>query len=406
MTSSPLGRRFWSLWASFTAANLGDGFTLVAYPLLAVSITDDARLIAFVTMCRFLAFPLLGLPAGVILDRFDRRWLAIAAQTGRGSAIGVVALFAWADTATIPILAASAFIVGVGEVITDGGLPAVVRSVVAPNQLELANSRLTASQTIANMFVGPPLAAFLFGLDPALPFLGAALLYVVTIALLASLRGSFRPEAEADDGALRQRLTRGLSYVWGHPVLRPLALVVAVFSFVGEAGNAVFVVLATERLGLNEFQFGLLLTVDAVGAIVMSFLMTRLISRTSHGTSMKLSVVLFSAAAILFGATTFIPLIVLAMVFSGASHPAWNVVSVTVRQRLVPDAIFGRMMTAYLVIAWGMQPFGALAGGVIAEEFGPEWVYAMSGTVVGSLLFFGRPLFRKVDEALADVPAS
>lgn len=404
MTSSPLGRRFWSLWASFTAANLGDGFTLVAFPLLAVSITDDARLIAFVTMCRFLAFPLLGLPAGVILDRFDRRWLAIAAQTGRGSAIGTVAVFAWTDTATIPILAASAFIVGVGEVITDGGLPAVVRTVVAPNQLELANSRLTASQTIANMFVGPPLAAFLFGLDPALPFLGATLLYAITIALLATLRGSFRPEAEVDDGALRQRLTRGLSYVWGHPVLRPLALVVAAFSFVGEAGNAIFVVLVTERLGLNEFQFGLLLTVDAVGAIVMSFLMTRLISRTSHGTSMKLSIVLFSVAAILFGATTFIPLIVLAMVFSGASHPAWNVVSVTVRQRLVPDAIFGRMMTAYLVIAWGMQPFGALAGGVIAEELGPEWVYAMSGTVVGSLLFFGRPLFRKVDAALAETP--
>lgn len=406
MTSSPLGRRFWSLWASFTAANLGDGFTLVAYPLLAVSLTDDARLIAFVTMCRFLAFPLLGLPAGIILDRFDRRWLAIAAQTGRGAAIGMVALFAWTDAATIPLLAASAFIVGVGEVITDGGLPAVVRSVVAPNQLELANSRLTASQTIANMFIGPPLAALLFGLDPALPFLGAALLYVLTIGLLATLRGSFRPEAEADDGALRQRLTRGLSYVWGHPVLRPLALVVAAFSFVGEAGNAVFVVLVTERLGLSEFQFGLLLTVDAVGAIVMSFLMTRLISRTSHGSSMKLSIVMFSTAAILFGATTFIPVIVLAMVFSGASHPAWNVVSVTVRQRLVPDAIFGRMMTAYLVIAWGMQPFGALAGGVIAEEFGPEWVYAMSGTVVGSLLFFGRPLFRKVDEALAEVPAS
>lgn len=96
----------------------------------------------------------------------------------------------------------------------------------------------------------------------------------------------------------------------------------------------------------------------------------------------------------------------LAMMIKGASQPTWNVVSVTVRQRLVPDAIFGRMMTAYLVIAWGMQPLGALTGGVIAESFGPEWVYVMSATVVGSLLLFGRPLFRTVDRALREVPAT
>ncbi len=404
MASNALGRRFWTLWGSFTAANLGDGFSLVAFPLLAVSLTNDARLIAFVSMCRFLAFPLLGLPAGVIIDRFDRRWLAIAAQAGRGSAIGAVALLVWSNEATIPLLAITAFIVGAGEVITDGGLPAVVRAVVDTDQLEHANSRLSASQTVANVFIGPPLSALLFEVDPALPFLLAAGLYVTTILLLATLRGSFRSHAETDEGSLRQRLTRGLSYVWGHPVLRPLALVVAAFSFVGEAGNAIFVVFVTDRLGLSNVQFGLLLTVDAMGAIVMSFLVTRLITRTSHGFSMRFSVVLATAASILFSATTFVPLIVFAMVLSGASHPSWNVVSVTVRQRLVPDAIFGRMMTAYLVIAWGMQPFGALTGGVIAESFGPEWVYVMSAIVIGSLLFFGRPMFRKVNEALAELP--
>lgn len=406
MTSTALGRRFWTLWGSFTAANLGDGFSLVAYPLLAVTLTDDARLIAFVTMCRLLAFPLLGLPAGVIIDRFDRRWLAIAAQAGRATALGAVAVMVLTDTASIPLIALSAFVVGAGEVITDGGLPAVVRALVSTDQLEVANSRLAASQTAVNVFIGPPLSALLFDFDPVLPFLVAAGLYLLTIALLSMLTGTFRSEAQTDNGSLRERMTRGLAFVWGHPVLRPLALVVAAFSFVGEAGGAIFVILVTERLGLSNFQFGLLLAVESAAALVMAFVVPQLVTRTSHGFSMKLSVVFYTVGAVMLSATVFVPLIVVAMLIDGASQPTWNIVSVTVRQRLVPDEIFGRMMTAYLFIAWGMQPFGALAGGVIAEAFGPEWVYVMSAAVVGSLLFFGRPLFRKVDAAMAEISAT
>ena len=402
VTTSALGRRFWSLWASFTAANLGDGLSLVAFPLLAVALTDDARLIAFVTACRMLPFPLLGLPAGVIIDRFDRRWLAVGAQTARTIAVGSVAVFVMADRATIWLLVISAFVVGAGEVITDGGLPAVVRQVVETDQLERANSRLAASQTIANVFIGPPLAALLFEVDPALPFILGAALFVLTIGLLATLEGTFRAESVNDDGALRQRLTRGLSYVWTHPVLRPLALVVGVFSFMGSATNAIFVILVTDRLGLSNLQFGLLLSLESLAAVAASFAVARLITRTSHGFSMRFSVTLFTGAAIILSATTFIPLILLAMVAKGVSQPTWNVVSVTVRQRLVPDEIFGRMMTAYLVIAWGMQPVGATIGGVITESFGPEWVFAMSAAVVGPLLLVGRPMFRRVNEALAD----
>ena len=390
------------MWGSFTSANLGDGLSVVGFPLLAVSLTDDARLVAFVAMCRFLAFPLLGLPAGIIIDRFDRRTLAAIAQLGRAAALGVVTWVVLSDEATILIIAAAAFVVGAGEIITDGGLPAVVRSIVRPDQLEVANSRLVASQTASNAFIGPPLGALLFEIDPALPFLGAAGLYLLTVGLLGGLRGSFRAQTEVDDGSLRRRMTRGLSYVWGHPVLRPLALVVAAFSFVGQAGHAIFVILVTERIGLSNFQYGLLLTVDALASLTMSFFVARLVVRTSHGASMRLSVVTFTASAFLLGFTATVGTAVLAMFLVGLSDPTWNVISATVRQRLVPDAIFGRMMTAYLFIAWSMQPVGALAGGLIAEQFGPEWVYVMSGCVVGSLLVFGRPLYRQVDQAMAD----
>lgn len=404
--TSGLGSRYWNLWSTFTAVNLGDGLSLVAFPLLAITLTDDARLVALVSVFRFLPFLIIGLPAGVLLDRFDRRLLGIIAQIGRAGGMGVAAGVVMADAATIPILLAIGFAIGVGEVLTDGGLPALVRDVVHSDQLEVANSRLSATQTVSNVFIGPPIGALLFELRPSLPFIFAGILYLGAAGLLTRVTGTEKPIRSEEDAAqgFRSEVTAGLRYVWGHPVLRPLALTVAVFAFVGEAGNAVFVILATERFGLSGTQYGLLVGVDGVASVAMSFLVARLVTRTSHATSMRLSIVTFAIAAALFGFGTTIAAIVLASLFMGISDPTWNVVSATIRQRLVPGEVFGRMMTAYLFIAWGMQPLGAFMGGVVAERWGPQWVYVISGTVVGSLFVLARPLFRQL--AIAMAPAA
>ena len=396
-----LGNRFWTLWSAFTASNLGDGLSLVGFPLLAVSLTEDARLIALVAAARMVPFLVVGLPAGVIIDRFDRRHLAMIAQVVRGTTLLAVGVMTATDRASITLLVVGGFVVGVGEVLTDGGLPAVVRDVVRASQLEDANSRLRASETVANMFVGPPIGAFLFQFAHASPFLVAALLYAVTVVLLGNLSGNFRPAQDPNRASFVRQMGDGLSYVWKHPVLRQLAFAVAAFSFVGSAHHAMFVVLATERLWLSEVQYGFLLAASSVSAVITSFFVARLVRRTSHGLSMQLSVVTFSIHALMFGFFTFIPVIVLAALLGGIADPTWNVISATVRQRLVDDEIFGRMMTAYLFIAWSIQPVGTIAGGIVAEAFGPEWVYYIAGTVVASLLVFARPLFRRIDEAMA-----
>ena len=395
-----LGRRYWTLWSSFTASNLGDGLTLIGLPLLAVSLTDDARLVTLVAAFRVVPFLTVGLPAGVIIDRFDRRRLAVLAQLVRAAALVVVGLAELSDQSSIALLSVAAFVVGVGEVLIDGGLPAIVRDVVNVDQLEDANSRLRASETVSNNFIGPPLGALLFELDAAFPLLGAAALYLISVAILGQLTGAFIAEQDDDRGAFVEQMKQGLRYVWNHPVLRPLALAVAAFAFVGEAGNATLVILATERLGLSPFQYGLLITVDAVASVFMAFQVTRIVRRTSHGFSMRIAVVTYSIQAILLGTVTFIPLIVFAILMGGVSDPTWNVVSATVRQRLVDDRIFGRMMTAYLFIAWSMQPVGAVMGGVVAEAFGPQWVFVIAGAVVGSLLVLARPMFRRIDDAM------
>lgn len=395
-----LGRRFALLLSAYSSSNFGDGLTLVAFPLLATDLTTDARLIALVAAFRMLPFLTIGLPAGVLIDRFDRRKLAMLAQVVRASALVAIAATVLTDTASITTLAIGAFVVGVGEVLTDGGLPAVVRDVVATDQLERANSRLRANETVANNFVGPPVGAALFGVNASTPFIAAAALYLATIALLSLLPGDFRAEP-GDDLPFLKKMSEGVRYVWAQNILRPLALAVALFSFFGAAMGGVFVILATEHLGLSDFEFSLLLTLDAVAAVCTTFVLTRLIKRTSHGTSMRISVVAFATYGVLLGSTTWLPLVVLAMLLSGVADPTWNVVSATVRQRIVDDKIFGRAMTGYLFIAWSIQPIGSVFGGVIADRYGSERIYLVGGLAVGSLLLLGRTMFARIDAAMA-----
>ncbi|MCP3992833.1 MAG: MFS transporter [Actinomycetia bacterium] len=403
MSDSALGRRFWVLWAAFSAANLGDGISYVAFPLLAFELVDDARMLGVVAAFRFLPIVLVGLPAGVIIDRFDRRRLAALAQIARSGVLGALALAVATGRVSIVFIIVSAFLVGLGEVVTDGGLPALVRELVRTDQLEVANSRISATQTVTNLIIGPPVGAAMFGLGASLPFVTGAVTFAVGAVALQALPGQYRaPQSERREGPLRE-LTVGLRYVWGHPVLRPLAFTVAAFAFASEAGNTVFVVLATERLGLEPVGFGLLISLDAVVSVVMSFFGARLVGRIGHAGSLRFSVAAFALSALIMGSATIVAVAAVAMALSGVSEPTWNVVSSTLRQRLVPDEVFGRMMTAYLVVAWSLQPLGALAGGMVAEVWGPEWVYLASGLLVGSLLVGARPLFTQVERAMAEV---
>ena len=402
---SALGRPFWTLWAAFTASNLADGLSLVTLPLLAITLTDDVRLIAAVAVFQYLPFLVIGLPAGVIIDRYDRRWIAVVAQVLRAAVVGGLGVVLLAGQASIDLLLVAAFLIGASEVMTDGGLPAIVRELVEPRQLEVANARLSATQTVSNAFVGPPLGALLFGVAAASPFLLSAGISIVSVLTLARLPGRYRAAQSTQATPMRRRLVVGLGYVWAHPVLRPLVIAVGTFSFVGAAGNAVFVVLVTERFGIDGVGFGVLISVDAIASVVMSFFVARLIRRTSHSWSMRVSIVCFVVGALMLGLSTVAAVAFVAASINGISDPTWNIVSATVRQRLVPDEVFGRMMTAYLFIAWGLRPVGAMAGGVVAEAWGAQWVPIGSAIVVGSLLVSARPMFRRVDLAMAHAPS-
>jgi MFS family permease len=400
LNSSGLGRPFWLLWAAFTASNIADGLVVAAFPLLANELTDDARLIAMVVVFQYLPFLVVGLPAGLVIDRFDRRRVAAVAQAVRAAVVAGLGLAVIGGGGSIALLCAVAMLVGATEVLVDGGLPAIVRQLVPARSLEVANSRMMATQRVSNAFIGPPVGAALFVLAPSTPFLLAGGGAAVGVALMARLPGGYRPAQSEDAVPVLRRMVVGLRYVLGHDVLRPLVVSVGIFSFVGAAGNAVFVVLATERFGIGGVGFGLLISVGAVASVVMAFFVAPVVTRRSHSFSMRVAIVTFVVGSLMFGLFDAPEVAFLAAVVVGLSDPSWNIVSSTVRQRLVPDEVFGRVMTAYLFVAWGARPVGALVGGIVAQRFGVEWVPLASAVVVGSLLVTARSMFRRIDDAV------
>jgi predicted MFS family arabinose efflux permease len=253
--------------------------------------------------------------------------------------------------------------------------------VVPRDRLERANSRLYAAELVSNQLAGPPLGGFLFGAAVALPFLLDAGTFAAAAALILALGGKFR--AERPEGAppttLVGEIGEGLRWLWNHRLIRTLAIMLGVFNITFAATDAIFVLFAQEVLGLGSFGYGVLVTSGAVGGLIGSLIADRIIVWLGSGRALQVSVII-SAVVLAAIALSESPLVVWAMfVLTGITIVVWNVITVSFRQAVVPEGIFGRVNSVYRLLGWGGMSVGALLGGLLARSFGlttPFWVGA------------------------------
>jgi len=204
LAAGRLGREYWKFWTASTVSNAGDGIMLAAGPLLAASITRDPVLVAGLVFAQRLPWLLFTLVSGALVDRLDRRRVMAAVGLFRGLAAGSLGLAVLLDAATIPLLYAILFAMGVAETLFDTATVAVIPAVVPPGSLEKANSRLLGAQMVAQELVAPPAGGLLFATVAAAPFLLDGVALVVAAALLLTMRGTFR--AALPDGTVRRTL--------------------------------------------------------------------------------------------------------------------------------------------------------------------------------------------------------
>jgi MFS family permease len=355
---------------------------------MASVVTRNPVLIALIAVVQRLPWLVFSLPVGVLTDRVARRRLMIVANSARAVLTMVVAVsVAWLGS-DLPrpdeldqvvgtriglylMLLVATVLLGIGEVVHDNAAQTFMPSIVEPADLERANGRLYATELVANQFLGPPLGALLLTAGFALPFFVDSATFVLAVGLVALIVPTVRPDAPAPvdagevRGTWRRDLREGVAWLWGHRFLRSLAITLAGTNLLSALTTSSFVLYAQEVLGTNTREYALITIISAIGGLVSGWLAGRITQRLGAGVVLRAGLVTFTAVSLAMGSvsTWWVAALILSVEYFVGM--LWNVVTVSLRQAIIPDRLLGRVNSVYRFFAWGMLPIGAILGGVV-----------------------------------------
>lgn len=399
-----LGTPFRRLWAASAFSNLADGVFQVALPLLAVTLTKSPALVAGVALAERLPWLVMALPAGALADRLDRRRTMVRVDLLRVAVMGALAVLVALDAATMPALYACAVVLGIGETLFDTAAQSILPALVGRRDLSAANGRLQAVELTMNQFVGPPLGGLLAAAALASAFALSSGAYLVAALFLVAVSGSFRPARPAQPTRMRSEIAEGIRFVWGNPVLRTLALMLGATNLAFTAYYAVFVLFAVDPgpMGLSRSGYGVFLAVSAVGGVIGGWASPGLERTLGRARCLMIAIVLFGASLAVPAITASPVANAVAFAMAGLWSVVWNVITVSLRQRITPDRLLGRMNSTYRLLGWGTMPIGAALGGAIAEWAGLRATFAVAALIhVPLLLGFLVVTDRRIEEAEA-----
>ncbi len=368
-------RNFRLILSASAVSNLGDGVSALAFPWLATLLTRDAFLISLVTMAGRLPWLLFALPAGVVTDRADRRRLMVRADLARMVlTLGIVTmvlslpalpLAAGAGTAAIFSLALVAFLLGTAEVLRDNAAQTVLPSIVDHADLERANGQMWSAEQVMGQFAGPPLAGALIAAGVALPFGFDAMTFAVAAALVWLV--VLPPRAARPAQPFWPAMREGMVWIARHRLILRLAVMLGLVNGSYVAILTVLVLYAQEVLGLGAFGYGILLTVGAAGGVIGGLVAPAIAARAGMRTSLCLSLAAFAGTHLILALIHSPVLAGTALFIEALASMLWNVVTVSYRQRTIPDDLLGRVNSIYRFFGWGAMPLGALAGGALVS---------------------------------------
>lgn len=397
-----LGANYWKLWTSSVISNMGDGVTAIALPWLSTAVTRNPLLIAAIGIAGRIPWLIFTLPAGVITDRVDRRKLMWWSQLFRASLMIGGAMIVVAYQSGLPDPAAVqdgastenmvvygmilvvSLLFGMAEVLYDNSAQTIIPSIVEPEGLERANGNLWGAEMVMNSFVGPPLGSLLIGFAFAYPFFFDGGTFLIAAVLIYLLTGTFKAPAKESDKPQKVNwwgeIKEGVKWLWAHPLLRPMAIILGLMNGIFSVTGATFVLFAQEVLGTNAFLFALLGTAGAVGGIIGSWLAPRISKAMGSGSSLQVTFLLSIGSFLIMGFATHWTLAWVMFAAGTFGAVLWNVITVSLRQTIIPDELLGRVNSVYRFFAWGMMPIGLGVGGglvSLAEALGAGRVTAL-----------------------------
>jgi MFS family permease len=377
-------RGYVALFSATTISNLGDGAATIAYPWLASAVTRNPFLVSLVFVGQRLPWLVFTLPAGVITDRVDRRRAMVTMDVLRFAITLVVAFAVLGYQQSLPgpddvdkvmssrpmlygLVLLATVLLGMAEVLRDNCGQTLMPDLVTTSELEKANGRLWAAEGVMNTFVGPPLGSLLLGVAFCLPFFVDAGSFFAAAALVAIIPGSFKAErAEStDQRSWKAELREGVRWLRGHELLWPMAVILGLMNGAAQVSFATFVLFAQEVLHISAFLFAILTFGGAIGGIIGGYVTPSVAKRFGSGTCLAAVLLTSAITAALIGLVASWPIVMLLFAIESLVGISWNVITVSLRQAIIPPHLLGRVNSVYRFLAWGMMPIGAALGGLV-----------------------------------------
>lgn len=391
-------RNFLWFWGGDAISQLGAQFTLLAIPVLAVEVLAATELeVGFLGAAQTAAFLLVGLPAGAWVDRMLKRRVMIAADLVRAVALGVIPVLFFAGSLQIWHLYLVAGVVGIATVFFDVSYQSYPPILLPGTQIASANSKLEATAQVARIG-GPGIAGAMLAIVSApVLLLIDALSYLASAFAIWRVRDDERPVDRAQRQSLPKEIAEGLRFVFGHRLLRRIVGTTAGSNLFGTIATTLTPVLVLRTLGFEPFVLGLVLAAGAAGGLLGAIATPWITKRIGEGTSISVSSIAFGVAlfalplAALVPRELAVPVLVVGEFVVAFNILLYNITQVTMRQRICPPRLLGRMNASIRFVVWGVMPIGSLVAGFLGTVIGlvpTMWIGAIGGLLAAGFVVF------------------
>ena len=404
-------RGFLWLWGGQGVSVFGEQFTSLAVPVLAVTLLHAvAWQMGILNAASTAAFLIVGLPAGEWVDRWLKRRVMITADVVRTLALATIPILWYTHLLQIWQLVIVVAIVGVASVFFDVSYQSYIPLLVKPEQVGPANSTLEATSQVSRIG-GPAIAGVLLTIvsAPGLIIIDS-ISYIASFASLARIRDTEVAADPAQRQPLHREIAEGVRFVAGQPLIRSIAGTTATSNFFSTLGMTLYPLFALSELGIGSLGLGITLSAGAVGGLLGATLTPRIAGWIGEGRVIVVSAFVAGLAflpvplaALLHGADA-VPLLAAGEFLTMFCVLVYNITQVTLRQRLCPPRLLGRMNASIRCLVWGVMPIAALVAGGVGGAIGvvpTMWISFAGGMLAGAwVLFSPLPRIRTLPTTL------
>jgi predicted MFS family arabinose efflux permease len=363
-----LNRDYMLLWSGQMISNIGSQISQLAFPLLILSLTGSAAQAGFAGALRALPYLFFSLPAGALIDRWDRKRTMILCDAGRALSLASIPVAYALGALTIVQLYLVSAIEGTLFVFFNIAEAACLPRVVPKEQLPAATAQNMATDGITAL-IGPPIGGALYTLGKFLPFVADAISYAVSVVSLFFIRVDFQKERAIASRKLWIEIHEGLTWLWHHQLIRFMAILTGGYNLLFAGFNLIIIVLAQQQHA-SSFTIGLIFAIGGIGGVIGSIAATSIQKRFSFG-QVIIGTTWFSALVLPFFALAPNPFVLgVLSALSFFAVPVYNVVQFSYRSAIIPDELQGRVNSVFRLIAFGGQPLGLALTGVLIQKIG------------------------------------